>query len=224
MRNCNLNQLCEKLDYAFKNIKLLKQALTHRSADVINNERLEFLGDSLLSSVIANALYQRFPEKNEGELSRLRAHLVKGDTLTLIAQQLQLGNYLFLGQGELKSGGFRRASILADALEAIFASIFIDSDYETCEKIILYLFKEQILSCDEDENLKDPKSQLQEYLQAKKINLPQYQLTKIEGEMHDQIFYVTCIVPSLNLSSTGAGSTRRKAEQEAAKKLFLQLT
>lgn len=219
----NLDILCRRLNYTFTNINYLKQALTHRSANTINNERLEFLGDSLLSTVIANALFHRFPQNSEGELSRLRASLVKGDMLALIAQELNLGHFLILGQGELKSGGHRRASILADALEAIFAAVYLDSDFAHCEHVILSLYDKRLNDEHLNENLKDDKTQLQEYLQAQKITLPQYRLTKVEGETHDQIFYITCKVPGLNLVTEGKGVTRRKAEQEAARKLFSQI-
>jgi ribonuclease-3 len=219
----NLKHLYQTLGYEFKTIALLKQALTHRSADPINNERLEFLGDSLLGTVIANALYQQFPQNSEGQLSRLRAHLVKGEMLAIVAQEIGLGEYLYLGQGELKSGGFRRASILADALEAIFAAIFLDSDFETCRKIILKLFDKRLKDDGLNENLKDSKTQLQEYLQSHKITLPQYRLTNVVGDTHDQIFHITCKVPGLNLVTEGKGNTRRKAEQEAARKLFKQI-
>lgn len=223
MEENNIKRLCTRLNYEFKNIDLLKQALTHRSAHVLNNERLEFLGDSLLSTVIANALFQQFPQNSEGELSRLRASLVKGEMLSLIAQEIGLGDFLILGQGELKSGGFRRASILADALEAIFAAIYLDSDFITCQRIILSLYDNRLKDDRLNENLKDSKTQLQEYLQSKKITLPQYRLTHVEGEMHDQIFHITCKVPGLNMVTEGRGETRRKAEQEAAKKLFQQI-
>lgn len=219
----NVKRLCTRLNYEFKNTALLKQALTHRSAHVLNNERLEFLGDSLLSTVIANALFHQFPKNSEGELSRLRASLVKGEMLSLIAQEIGLGDFLILGQGELKSGGFRRASILADALEAIFAAIYLDSDFTTCQHIILSLYDNRLKDERLNENLKDAKTQLQEYLQSKKITLPQYRLTHVEGEMHDQIFHISCTVPSLNIVAEGRGETRRKAEQEAAKKLFKQI-
>jgi len=219
----NLQRLCEKLNYQFKNIALLKQALTHRSADPINNERFEFLGDSLLSTVIANALFHQFPQNSEGQLSRLRAHLVRGEMLALIAQEINLGDYLYLGQGELKSGGFRRASILADALEAIFAAIYLDSDFITCQTVILHLFEKRLQDDGLNENLKDSKTQLQEQLQARKITLPLYKLTKVEGETHDQVFYITCKVPGLQLITEGKGETRRKAEQEAARKMFKQI-
>lgn len=219
----NLQRLCEKLNYQFKNIALLKQALTHRSADPINNERFEFLGDSLLSTVIANALFHQFPQNSEGQLSRLRAHLVRGEMLALIAQEINLGDYLYLGQGELKSGGFRRASILADALEAIFAAIYLDSDFISCQTVILHLFEQRLKDDGLNENLKDSKTQLQEQLQARKITLPLYRLTKVEGETHDQVFYITCKVPGLQLVTEGKGETRRKAEQEAARKMFKQV-
>ena len=223
MQANNLPRLCGKLNYEFKNIDLLKQALTHRSADPVNNERFEFLGDSLLSTVIANALFHQFPQNSEGQLSRLRAHLVKGDMLALIAQEINLGDYLYLGQGELKSGGFRRTSILADALEAIFAAIYLDSDFSTCQTVILRLFDQRLKDDCLNQNLKDSKTQLQENLQSRKITLPQYRLTKVEGETHDQIFYITCKVPGLNLATEGKGETRRKAEQEAARKMFKQI-
>lgn len=223
METNNLQRLCTKLNYKFKKIALLKQALTHRSADPINNERFEFLGDSLLSTVIANALFHQFPENSEGQLSRLRAHLVKGEMLAIIAQEIDLGNYLYLGQGELKSGGFRRASILADALEAVFAAIYLDSDFSSCQTVILSLFEQRLQDDCLNENLKDSKTQLQEKLQAHKITLPQYRLTSVEGETHDQVFHITCKVPGLNLVTEGKGETRRKAEQEAARKMFKQI-
>lgn len=223
MEENNLRRLSKRLHYDFRNIDLLKQALTHRSANVINNERFEFLGDSLLSTVIANALFHQFPQNSEGQLSRLRASLVKGEMLSLIAQELQLGDCLILGQGELKSGGFRRASILADALEAIFAAIYLDSDFTHCQTVILHLYHDRLKDDSLHDNLKDAKTQLQELLQSKKITLPQYKLTKVEGDTHDQTFYITCKVPGLNLVTEGVGGTRRKAEQDAAKKLFEQV-
>lgn len=223
MEQNNLKRLCHKLNYEFKNLSLLKQALTHRSANAANNERFEFLGDSLLSTVIANALFHQYAEESEGQLSRLRAHLVKGDMLAEVAHEMHLGDFLYLGQGELKSGGFRRSSILADALEAIFAAIFLDSDFVSCQKVILTLFASRLNDKNLNENLKDAKTRLQEYLQAKKISLPQYALQKIVGETHDQIFHVTCQVDSLGLITEGQGMTRRKAEQEAADRLYQQL-
>lgn len=219
----NLSRLCRKLNYEFKNLALLKQALTHRSADPMNNERFEFLGDSLLSTVIANALFHQFPQNSEGQLSRLRAHLVKGEMLALIAQEINLGDYLYLGPGELKSGGFRRASILADALEAIFAAIYLDSDFLSCQNVILRLFEQRLKEDCLNDNLKDPKTQLQEKLQSHKITLPQYRLTKVEGETHDQVFHISCKVTGLKLETEGTGETRRKAEQDAARKMYIHV-
>jgi len=209
------------LGYEFKNMSLLKQALTHCSVGNVNNERFEFLGDSILSFVIANALFERFVNESEGQLSRLRSFLVKGDMLAEIAFELQLGDYLYLGQGELKSGGFRRASILADALEAIIAAVFFDGGIHASQELILRLYKERLDDDGLRENLKDSKTQLQEFLQALKKPLPEYSLTKVEGEEHDQQFYITCTVKNIDKETFGKGPTRRKAEQTAAK-LFLQ--
>ncbi|MCP0914185.1 MULTISPECIES: ribonuclease III [Legionella] len=212
-----------RLNYTFNNQAYLIQALTHCSAGMINNERLEFLGDSILSFVIANSLFEKFPDQSEGQLSRLRAHLVKGEMLAQIALELQLGDYLYLGQGELKSGGFRRASILADALEAVFAAVFLDGGLDACQQVILKLYESRLNDKNLDNNLKDAKTQLQEFLQAEKYPLPEYTLTKIDGEEHDQIFYVTCEVAKLKLKTQGHGANRRKAEQQAAKQLLQQL-
>lgn len=220
MQENNLRRIEQKLNYKFKTISLLKQALTHRSANAMNNERFEFLGDSLLSTVIANALFHQFPQNSEGQLSRLRASLVKGEMLSMIAQEIGLGDFLILGQGELKSGGFRRASILADALEAIFAAIYLDSDFTQCQTVILSLYEHRLKDDRLNDNAKDAKTQLQEYLQSKKITLPHYRLTKVDGDTHEQTFYITCKVAGLNLITEGVGGTRRKAEQDAAKKMF----
>ena len=219
----NLPRLCRRLDYEFKTLALLKQALTHRSASNKHNERFEFLGDSILSMVISHALFERFPDENEGQLSRLRAHLVKGEMLASIALELELGDYLYLGQGELKSGGFRRASTLADALEAIFAAIYFDGGLSAAEHVILKLFHSRLNDSDLKDTLKDPKTQLQEYLQSKKLPLPEYTLTNVLGEEHEQIFYVQCDVPGLNKTTQGHAETRRKAEQIAAKQLLKKL-
>jgi ribonuclease-3 len=219
-----LQRLCHKLQYQFRNISFLKQALTHRSANTAHNERFEFLGDSLLSTVIANAIFHKFPQSDEGELSRLRASLVRGDMLFVIAQEIRLGDFLILGQGELKSGGFRRASILADALEAIFAAIYLDSDFTQCQQVILHLFEKHLQDENINKNTKDFKTQLQEYLQSKKMNLPQYRLINIEGDTHEQIFHIGCKINGSNLRSEGRGESRRKAEQDAAKHLLLQIT
>lgn len=219
----NIQRLYKKLGYEFKTASFLKQALTHCSVGSINNERLEFLGDSILSFVIANALFEKFPNDSEGELSRLRAHLVKGEMLAKIALEIELGDYLYLGQGELKSGGFRRASILADALEALFAAVLHDAGFPAAQQVILNLYESRLSDPHLRDNLKDSKTQLQEHLQSQKKPLPIYTLTKIEGEEHDQIFHILCEAPSLNLSTTGHADSRRKAEQQAAKKILQQL-
>lgn len=219
----NLQRLCRRLDYEFKSQAYLKQALTHCSAGVINNERLEFLGDSILNFVIANALFEKFSECSEGELSRLRAHLVKGEMLAKIALEIELGDYLYLGQGELKSGGFRRASILTDALEAIFAAVLLDGGFAASQHVILNLYHTRLNDNNLHDNLKDAKTQLQEYLQGQKRPLPNYTLTRVEGEEHNQVFHVLCKIDTLNISVEAEGDTRRKAEQQAAKLLLKKL-
>lgn len=219
----NLQRLCRRLDYEFKTLAFLKQALTHRSASSDNNERFEFLGDSILSMIISHALFERFPEQNEGQLSRLRAHLVKGEMLAKIALELELGDYLYLGQGELKSGGFRRASTLADALEATFAAVFFDGGFAAVRHVILKLYQSRLDDPDLNNTLKDAKTQLQEHLQSKKLPLPEYTLINVTGEEHDQVFYVRCEIGDLKQSTEGHAETRRKAEQIAAKQLLQKI-
>ena len=218
-----LQRLCRRLDHEFKSLAYLKQALTHRSASSANNERFEFFGDSILSMVISHALFEQFPEQNEGQLSRLRAHLVRGEMLATIAAELELGDYLYLGQGELKSGGFRRASTLADALEAIFAAVFFDGGFDAARLVILKLFQSRLDDPELSATLKDSKTQLQEHLQAQKKTLPEYTLTKIVGDEHEQVFYVKCDVSALKLTTHGHAETRRKAEQIAAKLVLQKL-
>jgi len=213
--------LYKKLAYTFKDQTLLQCALTHCSAGSPNNERYEFLGDSILSMVIAGALLERFPQQTEGELSQLRAYLVNGEMLANIAMTLNLGQYMYLGQGELKSGGKQRASILADALEAIFAAIFLDADFSATQASILHLYKTYIDDPLLLNNIKDAKTQLQEYAQQKKYSLPHYQLDHIDGVNHNQTFYVNCTINKH--TAVGAGETRRKAEQNAAKNLLITL-
>lgn len=213
----NLDRLCRRLGYEFVNLELLKQALTHCSAGIKNNERFEFLGDSILSFVIANVLFERFPDESEGQLSRLRSFLVKGDMLAEIALELQLGDYLYLGQGELKSGGFRRASILADALEAVIAAVFFDGGIEASRELIFRLYATRLADKNMlQNNIKDSKTQLQEFLQAEKYPLPEYVLLKVEGEEHKQVFYISCSVKGVEKVTEGSGDNRRKAEQQAA--------
>lgn len=213
----DLERLCRRLNYQFKNVAYLKQALTHCSVGSENYERFEFLGDSILSFVIANELFHRFPMQSEGQLSRLRSFLVRGEMLVELAKEIDLGDFLFLGQGELKSGGFRRASILSDAMEAVFAAIFLDGGIESSKEVILRLYHSRLEDPNLNDCLKDAKTQLQEYLQAEKIALPEYTLTKVEGDEHNQIFYITCTVNGAKQKTFGQGSNRRKAEQLAAK-------
>ena len=214
------DKLAKKLHYNFNNPDLLKAALSHRSVRGINNERLEFLGDSVLNFVIAAELYRKCPEANEGELSRLRAYLVRGETLSALAQEFQLGNYLHLGAGELKSGGSRRLSILADAMEAILGAIYVDGGIDICKEKILTWYQSRLESISLEASEKDPKTRLQEFLQAKKIGLPVYTVLSIEGESHQQIFKVECRVDGIDFISQGNGSSRRRAEQNAAEKLL----
>jgi ribonuclease-3 len=219
----DLERLCRRLGYHFKKTAYLKQALTHCSVGSNNYERFEFLGDSILSFVIANELFNQFPLQSEGQLSRLRSFLVRGETLAEIAKEIALGDFLYLGQGELKSGGFRRESILADALEALFAAVYFDGGISAAKEVILNLYHSRLLDNHLKDCLKDAKTQLQEYLQAEKYSLPAYVLTKVEGDEHDQIFFVTCTVKSLKTLAHGQGPSRRKAEQLAAKSLLEQL-
>ncbi len=219
----DLERLCRRLGYHFKKPAYLKQALTHCSMGSDNYERFEFLGDSILSFVIANELFTKFPLQSEGQLSRLRSFLVRGDMLAEIGKELGLGDFLYLGQGELKSGGFRRASILADALEAVFAAVFLDGGIEPSKEVILKLYRSRLDDPNLNDCLKDSKTQLQEYLQSEKHPLPEYTLIKVEGEEHDQVFYISCAVDGIQLIAYGEGANRRKAEQLAAKSLLEQL-
>ncbi|MDO6617498.1 MULTISPECIES: ribonuclease III [unclassified Shewanella] len=212
----NLPRLCRTLGYEFTNVDLLTQALTHRSAASKHNERLEFLGDSILSIIISDALYHQFPKATEGDLSRMRSTLVKGETLTVIAKEFKLGDYLYLGPGELKSGGFRRESILADAVEAIIGAIYLDADIETCRKLLLTWYQQRLAEIKPGINQKDPKTILQEYLQGYKKPLPEYHVVDVKGEAHDQTFTVECRVAEINKVVTGVSTSRRKAEQLAA--------
>ncbi|MBS3916485.1 MAG: ribonuclease III [Sulfuritalea sp.] len=208
------------IGYVFHSRDLLKQALTHRSHGASHNERLEFLGDSILNCVIAQALYERFLEVREGDLSRLRANLVRQETLAEIAQRLGLGEQLRLGEGELKSGGFRRPSILADGLEAVFGAVFIDGGFERARETVLRLYAPYLSGLDPQHSGKDAKTALQEFLQGRRLALPQYQLRATRGEAHAQEFEVECQIPELGITTTGCGPSRRAAEQEAAKRAF----
>tara|TARA_R110001592_G_scaffold138511_4_gene357689 strand:- start:79244 stop:79924 length:681 start_codon:yes stop_codon:yes gene_type:complete len=217
MSNGQLSVLQRKLGYSFKDETLLDLALTHRSFKSNNNERLEYLGDAILSFVIAEALYFKFPKAKEGQLSRLRSLLVKGVTLAELGKDFQLGDYLNLGGGELKSGGFRRESIIADALEAIIGAVYLDSDQSTCKDVVLAWYEERLSNLSIEHTEKDPKTRLQEYLQSIKKDLPNYEVSEIMGEAHNQTFFVTCQIESLHISTKHKGSSRRIAEQKAAK-------
>ena len=217
-----IDTLCRRLGYTFTDDALLRTALTHRSAAGANNERLEFLGDSILNFVIAEALFEHYPKAREGELSRLRASLVKGDTLADAARAIELGDYLNLGSGELKSGGFRRDSILADALEALLAAVYLDSDFATCRALIRRLFGQHLAALPAADQLKDPKTRLQEALQARQQALPVYDVLAVSGEPHDQKFTVRCTIDN-GLVTVAEGASRRKAEQEAARQALRQL-
>ncbi|MDP9500623.1 ribonuclease III [Bisgaard Taxon 45] len=219
----NLDRLQRQIGYTFNQSSLLKQALTHRSAAVKHNERLEFLGDAILNLIIAEALYHQFPKCNEGELSRMRATLVREPTLATLARQFELGDYLSLGPGELKSGGFRRESILADCVEAIIGAISLDSDLATTSKIVQHWYQVLLKQIQPGDNQKDPKTRLQEYLQGKRLPLPNYNVVEIKGEAHCQTFTVECYVQNIDRTFVGIGASRRKAEQAAAEKILQEL-
>ncbi len=212
--------LCQKLGLTFNNPQLFVTALTHRSASSANNERLEFLGDSILGFVIAQQLYDLFPSAPEGVLSRLRASLVNQTSLADLARKHQLGDFLFLGSGELKSGGFRRDSILSDALEAIIGALFKDQGMESCQRWVAQLFAEKLNSLSLDQWQKDPKTRLQELMQAKKLDLPDYQLLSMSGLPHEQTFKVQCRISLWADATVGTGISRKKAEQDAAEQLL----
>lgn len=205
-----------KLAYQFRNPRLLNSALSHRSFSSDNNERLEYLGDAILGFVIASALYDKFPQANEGELSRLRATLVNGAALAAVAKTLKLGDYLNLGPGELKSGGGRRESILAGAFEAIIGAIYLDSGIDASREFVLRLYAESLNTVTPKSVEKDPKTRLQEFLQSRKSNLPVYETLSVSGAEHAQSFTVSCSVGVLKQPTIGLGSTRRAAEQDAA--------
>ena len=210
--------LCKQLQIEFKNNALLQQALTHRSADPSNNERLEYLGDAILSFVIAEELFNRFPQVKEGKLSRLRASLVKGETLAEIARELKIGEVLILGPGELKSGGFRRESILADAIEAILGALYLDSGFDPVKALILRLYQERLDSIDATETVKDPKTRLQELLQSRKQPLPLYSVRELKSDNKHPVFEASCQVTLLDKVVLAQGSSHRKAEKKAAER------
>jgi ribonuclease-3 len=216
----NNDVLERRLHYSFQNKKLLHQALTHKSAHHKNNERLEFLGDAILNFVIADLLYQQFEYASEGELTRARASLVNKTTLAEVAQELSIGDFLNLGIGEQRSGGFRRESILADTFEAILGAIYLDSGFEQCRICLQQWFLKRMANLQPENQEKDPKTRLQEWLQANQKPLPKYNIMSIIGEPHAQTFTVSCEVEGCQTIVTGIGSSRRFAEQEAARKIL----
>lgn len=215
--------LSRVLDYRFKNVDLLEQALTHRSAAKLHNERLEFLGDAVLGMVVADALYQAFPDVPEGKLTRMRSTLVKGETLAELAREANVGELVKLGQGELKSGGHRRSSILADAMEAVLGAIYLDAGLETVRAVILNLWDERINALNPNEHPKDNKTRLQEFLQSRRQPLPIYDVVNISGKDHAQTFDVSCTVSQVDMPVIASGNSRRKAEQQAAKLMLEKL-
>lgn len=215
-RQAKLEKLAAKLGYQYNDISFLQHALTHRSMGAKNNERLEFLGDSLVNFMIADALFHQFEKLPEGDMSRVRAHLVKGDTLAIIGREYELSDYLVLGPGELKSGGFRRDSIIADAVEAIIASVYEDGGLDACRELVTRFYSKRLAELDPKKVGKDPKTRLQEYLQSQNEQLPEYSIISVNGAAHAQEFTVSCFVNKLNRKFEAVASSRRKAEQKAA--------
>ena len=221
--NNPITKLSQRIGYQFKDESLIELALTHRSKGGKNNERLEFLGDSIVNFVVAEALFEKFPEAKEGKLSRLRADLVRGTTLAELGRDFDLGEFLLLGSGELKSGGFNRESILADAVEAIIGAIYLDSGMDVAKERILSWYGSRLTDLKSDTVVKDPKTRLQEYLQKSQSRLPKYDVIEIFGQAHDQKFKVSCRVEKLPEITVGIGSSRRLAEQSAAEKALKAL-
>ncbi len=215
-----LAALSKRIGYKFNDQDILLQALTHRSAKGLHNERLEFLGDSILGFVIAEVLFNKFPKHDEGDLTRMRSSLVKGVTLAKLGRHFKLGEHLILGAGELKSGGHKRDSILEDAVEAIIGAVYLDSDQETCKALILSWFDHHLDIIKPGNEQKDPKTRLQEYLQGKKIPLPEYEVIEVTGQSHNQQFTVKCITSVIDTEVIAKGTSRRKAEQSAAQQVL----
>lgn len=225
INSIDTDRLQRRLGYFFKDVSLLHQALTHRSYGHPHNERLEFLGDSILGFVIGEALFQRYPNAREGELTRLRSSLVKGETLAHLAQEFDLGTNLILGGGERKSGGHRRASILADAVEAIIGAIYLESGFSQCREIVLSWFADRLdqVFINKPDHQKDPKTRLQEWLQSRKRPLPKYELVKAEGLSHEQEFTIRCELKNLAGAEIATGKNRKEAEQQVAERLLARL-
>lgn len=221
--NISLRCLQNRLGYHFQNETLLRRALTHRSASSEHNERFEFLGDSVVNMLTAELLFEHFEEAREGTLTRMRAQLVRGDALAVVARELGIGDCLLLGQGERKSGGAQRDSILADAFEAIIAAIYLESGLEVCRERIRLWFAPQLETLETGTDARDAKTRLQEWLQARGLSLPQYQVEKVSGEAHNQRFTVVCAIAALRESASGEGGSRKQAEQAAAAEALKRL-
>ena len=219
-----LSWLASTLNYQFNDPQLFEHALTHRSAPGASNERLEFLGDAVLDFVVSEIVYEAMPNADEGDLSRLRASLVKDTSLAGLAADLGIGEHLILGSGEKKTGGNRRKSILADAIEALFGAVYLDAGFDAAKAIIRRAFGERLIDLPDPAELRDPKTRLQEWLQARQIALPDYVLVKVSGEAHKQTFEISCSVASTESSTIGVGSSRRKAEQQAARHMLARLS
>lgn len=222
-QNQAIAKLSKKIGYTFNEPSLLIQALTHRSAKGEHNERLEFLGDSILGFVIAEALFEQFPKHDEGDLTRMRSSLVKGVTLAELGRDFNLGEHLILGPGELKSGGHRRESILEDAIEAIIGAVYLDSNIKRCKTLILSWFAKRLGDIKPGNEQKDPKTRLQEYLQGRKIALPVYDVIDTSGQSHNQQFVVRCLTEVIDKEVIAKGTSRRKAEQAAAQQVLALL-
>lgn len=218
-----LSKLEKVIEYKFKDRKHLEIALTHRSIGRDNNERLEYLGDAALGFIIADAIFKKFPQATEGDLTRLRASLVKGETLAMLSRELNLGDYIKLGPGERKSGGWRRDSILANTLEAIIGAVYLDADMEICQKFVNFLYRQLLSEVSPDKLNKDPKTSLQELLQSRRLDLPVYNVLSESGDAHERIFNVECVIIEPNISHQAEGRSKRLAEQSAAEKTLLEL-
>lgn len=210
----------QKLGYTFNQLDLLQEALTHRSLGFPNNERFEFLGDSVLNCAVSTLLFKRFPLLSEGDLTRLRANFVNQEALHQLASTLNISELILLGDGERKSGGHRRPSILANAMEAILGAIYLESGFEKVNQVIAALYAPLLEQLDLDVSGKDPKTLLQEYLQSRKVNLPEYSTLSTRGDAHAQIFHVECVIPEFSIRTSGEGTSRRRAEQEAARRAY----
>lgn len=223
MSSSSTSTLAKRLGYRFNDNAHLELALTHRSVGGHNNERIEFLGDSIVNFIIGEALFRRFPDAREGQLSRLRARLVKGETLADVALEFDLGQFLKLGSGEMKSGGNRRRSILADAMEAVIGAIYLDGGMDEVRRCVLEWFADRLNDTTLEDTLKDPKTRLQEFLQSRQKPLPRYEVVDVQGDAHDQVFTVEAHVELLDQPGVGTGSSRRNAEQQAADQVLALL-